>query len=167
MSFYSTCDMKLANIICVIQPHSSKHPCCWCDVMYDGLKEQGTPRNFSSIRMQHKAFIEKENGKICAKGFHNVVHNLLFDQKDVKQLIQFVPPIEIHLLLRILNHLYKSMLKLWSKGKDLPILLKLLHYHAGVFVRNDCYKLLKNMTIIPNKHCLYYKLCSFIKFTKN
>ena len=59
--FFIACDMKLANIICDIQSHSSKHPCCWCDVKSDDPKEQETPRNFRSIRMQYKAFIEKEN----------------------------------------------------------------------------------------------------------
>ena len=76
--------MKFANIICGIQSHLSQHPCCWCDVKSDDLKEQGTPRNFRSIRMQYKAFIEKESRKMCAKDFHNVVNNPLFDQEDVK-----------------------------------------------------------------------------------
>ena len=77
--FFIACDMSLANIICGIQSHSSKHPYCWCDVKSDDLKEQGNLRNFRSIRMQYKAFIEKENGKMCAKDFHNVIHNPLFD----------------------------------------------------------------------------------------
>ena len=91
--FFIEYDMKLANIICGVQSHSSKHPCFWCDVKADDLKEQGTPRNFRSIRMQYKVFIEKENGKMCAKDFHNVVHNPLFNQEDVKQVIEFIPPI--------------------------------------------------------------------------
>ena len=76
--FFVACDMNLANNICGIQSHSSKHPYCLCDVKSDDLKEQGNLRNFRFIRMQYKAFIEKENGKICAKNFH-VVHNPLFD----------------------------------------------------------------------------------------
>ena len=118
VSFFIACDMKLANIICGIQSHSCKHPCCWCDAKSDDLKEQGTPRNFRSIRMQYKAFIQKENGKMCAKDFHNVVHNPLFDHEDVKQVVEFIRPMELHLLLGIVNHLYKSMLKMWPKGKD-------------------------------------------------
>ena len=118
MPFFIDCDMKLANIICGIQSHSSKHNCCWCDVKSDDLKEQGTPRNFRSIWMQYKAFIEKKNGKMRAMDFHNVVHNQLLDQEDVKQVIEFIPPIELHFLLGIVNHLYKSILKMWPKGKD-------------------------------------------------
>ena len=115
-----------------------------CDVKSDDLEEQGTPRNFSSIRMQYKLFIEKENGKMCAKGFY-VVHNPLFDQEDVKQVIEFIPPTELHFLLGIVNHLCKSMLKMWPNGKDWPLLLKwkLQPYHG----KNDCHKLLKNMDV--------------------
>ena len=148
--FIISCNMKLANIICGIQSHSSKHPCCWCDVKSDDLKEQRTPRNFRSIKMQYKAFFDKGNGKMCAKDFHNVVHNPLFDQEDVKQVIEFIPPMELHLLLGIVNHLYKSMLKIWPEGKDWPLLLKLKlqPYHGGEFVGNDCHKLLKNIDVL-------------------
>ena len=112
LPFFIACNMKLANIICSVQSLSSKHPCCWCDVKSDDLKGQGTPRNFRSIRMQYKAFIEKEKGKMCAKDFLNVVHNQLFDQKDVKQVIEFNPPMELHLLFGTVNHLNKSMLNM-------------------------------------------------------
>ena len=164
--FFIECDIKLPNIICGIQSHSSKHPCCWCDVKSEDFKEQETPKNFRPNRMQYKAFIE--NRKMCAKDFHNVVHNPLFDQEDVKQVIEFIPPMELHLLLGIVNHLYKSMLdvmrskivnhlyksmldvKMWPKGKGWPLLLKLKlqPYHCGEFVGNDCHKLLKNMDVL-------------------
>ena len=104
MSFFIACHMKLANIICGIQFYSSKHPCCWCDVKYDDLEGQGTPRNFRSIRMQYNAFIEKKSGKICPKDFH-AVRNPLFDQEDVKQVIEFILPMELHLLLEIVNNI--------------------------------------------------------------
>ena len=42
------------------------------------------------------------------------------------------------------------MLKMWHKGKDLPLLLKLKlqPYHGGEFVGNDCHKPLKNMNVL-------------------
>ena len=42
------------------------------------------------------------------------------------------------------------MLKTMSKGHKWPLLLKMkLHpYHGGEFVRNICYKLLKNMDVL-------------------
>ena len=30
-SLVISCDLKLANILCGIQSHSGKHPCCWCE----------------------------------------------------------------------------------------------------------------------------------------
>ena len=117
LPFFIAYNMKLANIIFGIKSHSSKHPCGWCDVKSDDLKEQGSRRIFRFIRMQYKALIEKENEKMCAKDFHDV-HNPLFDQEDVKQVIEFNPPSDLHFLLGIVNHLYKSILKMWPKSKD-------------------------------------------------
>ena len=113
----------------------------------DECKGHGIPTNFKSIRMRYKAFVKKEKGKICAKDFLYVVQNPLFDLEDVKQVIEFIPQMKLHLPLGIVNHLYKSMLKLWPKGNEWPLLLKmkLQSYHAGEFVRDDCDKLLKNM----------------------
>ena len=94
MTFFITCNMKLANIICSIQYQSSKYSCCccWCDANSVELKDQGTPRNFRSFRMQYKAFIEKEKGNMMrTKDFLNVVHNPSLDQEDVKQVIEFIP----------------------------------------------------------------------------
>ena len=39
-------------------------PFCLCDVKSDELKDHGTLRNFRYIKMQYKAFIEKEKGKM-------------------------------------------------------------------------------------------------------
>ena len=41
--FFIACDMKVANILCGIQSHSSCHPCCWCDITSDNL--QGKTKN--------------------------------------------------------------------------------------------------------------------------
>ena len=112
--FFIACDDKLANIICGIQSLSSKHPCCRCDVKSDDLKKQGTPGNFRSIRMQYKVLIEKDYEKMCAKDFHNVVHNPSFDQEDVKQVSEVIPPLEFHLLLGIVHR--PSSLQINAKG---------------------------------------------------
>ena len=73
-----------------------------------------------------------------------MVHKPLFDQENVKQAIEFIPPMELHHLLGIVNHLYKSMPNMWPTCKDWLLLLKLKLqlYHSGEFVRNDCHKLL-------------------------
>ena len=49
-----SCDMKLANIICGIQSHSSKHPCYWCNIESTSLNNCGQLRIFGTIREQHQ-----------------------------------------------------------------------------------------------------------------
>ena len=52
-----SCDLKLANIFCGIQSHSSKHLCCWCDVDSDNLSECGTSRSFGLMKEKFEAFV--------------------------------------------------------------------------------------------------------------
>ena len=49
VAFYISCDLKMANIIYGIQFHSSKHPCCWCDIDSDNLSECGSLRSFGAV----------------------------------------------------------------------------------------------------------------------
>ena len=69
---------------------------------------------------------------MCAKDFLTEVHNPLFDQEDVKQIIEFIFPMTLHFLHGIVNNLYKSMLKMWPKGKEWSLLLK-MKLHRRVY----------------------------------
>ena len=37
-------DLKLCNILLGLMSHSSKHPCCWCDIDKDNLDKKGKQR---------------------------------------------------------------------------------------------------------------------------
>ena len=37
------CDLKVANILCGLQGHASKHPCCFCEVAKESLHQDAAP----------------------------------------------------------------------------------------------------------------------------
>ena len=56
IQFIFTADLKAVNIICGIQSHSSKHPCCYCDIDSENLISCGKDRTFGSIRSNAQQF---------------------------------------------------------------------------------------------------------------
>ena len=61
-----------------------------------------------------------------------------------------IPPIELHILLGIVNYFFKNISDLWPGAKEWPaeLHIKLQSYHGGHFKGNDCHKLLKNIDIL-------------------
>ena len=52
-SLVVSCDLKIASNLCAIQSHSSKHPCCWCEVESTNPIDCGHPGTFGRIRKQY------------------------------------------------------------------------------------------------------------------
>ena len=50
------CDMKVTNIICGLQTHSSMNPCTWCDVKSKCFAKSGNLRTLSSIKSSLESF---------------------------------------------------------------------------------------------------------------
>ena len=152
VDFIVSCDMKMANILCGIQSHSSKHPCCWCNISSDNLSNQGSERTFNTIIQHFEKFMEEKGGSLkFAKEYENAVHIPLLDEPTQGgKVIERIPPMELHLLLGIVNHMFKGLIKCWPDGEFWPqrLHIKIEKYHGGEFVGNDCLKLLKNINIL-------------------
>jgi hypothetical protein len=150
--FFVACDMKVANILCGIQSHSSSHPCCWCDITSDNLQSKGKPRTIESIRTQFQLYTAHSRGnKLQAKKFLNVIHEPLIQAEETsKTVLELIPPMELHLLLGMVNHLYKGLQKIWEGVSEWPATLHLnmQAYHGGEFAGNDCKKLLNNIDLL-------------------
>ncbi len=171
VSFCISCDLKMANIICGIQSHSSKHPCCWCNIDSDNLSECGTSRSFGSMKEKLEAFVAAGSDTKSAKNFDNVIHPPLINMADSVLILDVIPPMELHLLLGIVNHLFKNLSELWPGAKEWPTLLhiQLQPYHGGHFAGNECHKLLQNIDILQRlaeKACAYQAL-GFIETLRN
>ena len=148
--FVISCDLKVANILCGIQAHSSKHPCCWCNVSSDSLQNCGSPRTFQTLADQYHNFIAAGGQLSKAKEFDNVVHPSLLEIPGSTLIIDVIPPMELHLMLGIVNHLFQQLQSIWPQCKEWP---KKLHiqeqpYHGGHFAGNDCHKLLQNVDLL-------------------
>ena len=82
VSFVISCDLKIANILCGIQFHSSKHPCCWCNIDSDNHSECGVSRKFGSIQESYRAFVSAGPKFKMAKDFDNTIHPPLINMED-------------------------------------------------------------------------------------
>ena len=146
-SLVISCDLKLANILCGIQSHSSKHPCCWCEAENPNLIRCGHPRTFGQIRKQFAEFMKSGGDIRKSRDFKNVVHLPLLDFHDDMLVLEAIPPMELHLLLGVVNHLFKNLCDLWPDAKQWPTTLHLSiqPLHGGHFNGNNCLKLLRGL----------------------
>lgn len=133
-SLVVSCDLKLANILCGIQSHSSKHPCCWCDAASPGLENCGQLRTFGQIRRQHSEYIQAGGDSRKSKEFKNVIHVPLIEFQDDKFVLEAIPPMELHLLLGVVNHIFKNLCDLWPRAKEWPpsLHIPIQPYHGGI-----------------------------------
>ncbi|XP_065683561.1 uncharacterized protein LOC136096352 [Hydra vulgaris] len=142
-----SCDMKLANIVCGIQSHSSKHPCCWCNIDSAHLENCGQLRTFGGIRDLYKKFVKSGCDAKRSKEFENVVHLPMFAFPDRELILEAIPPMELHLLLGVVNHLIKYLVQVFPKTKQWldSIHIQMQPFHGGHFNGKDCMKVLRKI----------------------
>ena len=147
VKFIAACDLKLANILCGLQAHSSSHPCSWCSIDFTNLEKAGALRTLGSLRESYKSFLSA--GSILAKAKHtgNVVHPPFLSGANGTLILDILPLPELHLLVGVVNHNFQKMKSVWSNAEKWPtsLSMKLSPYHGGMFEENDCRKLLRNV----------------------
>ena len=115
IKFFFASDMKVSNILAGIQNHASKHPCVWCE----GIAPFETPaksRTLGGIINQVENF-NKEGGNLDrSKNFMNCIKKpLLYGPNDM-EILDIIPPPELHLMLGIINKIFDSLNKLWGNN---------------------------------------------------
>ena len=130
-------DLKLANIFCGLTNHSSKHPCCWCEV--DNSYQTTAPpklRTLGTIREKARAYKTTKQTKRNARpqDFANCVEEPLFTNvPEEVEVLDLIPPPELHLMTGIVVKVYdqlcsrlesnpslKAKIDLWAKSKKHP-----------------------------------------------
>ena len=86
------CDLKVANILCGLQSHASKHPCCYCEIDKDNLANLGELRTFGSLRLHAQAFQSCKGN--AAKNFFNSANFPLLEESDNSRVLDVIPPPE-------------------------------------------------------------------------
>ena len=162
-------DMKLALTALGLGPASSTHSCPWCNcpskMFKDHLFTGGELRTFNQIKKnaeeyQLKLASWKGKTKASSKDQFNCEHEPLILPKvegdnDVT-VIDYVPPMELHLTLGICNDLYKNLEKELAAKKTGISLTAWSHklgcvedaQFGGQFNGNQCVKLLKNLHVL-------------------
>ena len=74
LQFVLPCNMKLLNLICGIQAHSSMYPCCWYNISSRDLHQTGSLRTFGSIKNAYNEYVTARKDIETAKYFENTVH---------------------------------------------------------------------------------------------
>ena len=167
--FYNTyaLDMKIANIFLGLGTSTSKYPCPWCEVSRDEfaiftkasmnmkLRDLHSIREKAS-RYQFAASEHQSRKKLSSAPFYSCEKMPLLPQNvDASTLVlDLVPPMELHLMLGIVNGLYDHLDKQLMENKcsitatDLStdLGLKRFQYHGGQFNGNQCKKLLGNIS---------------------
>ena len=102
----------LSNLIVGIGAHSSTYPCCYCE---SSPKEQWNTaplRTFGRIReLESERRAAERGGTVPSdpRFYKSVQHEPLIDCHDETIVLEKVPPPELHLLMGVINHIYRQM----------------------------------------------------------
>lgn len=145
-------------------PHSSAHPCTWCDINKGDLENAGTLRTISNITNKYNKWTDNGSKLANAKIYGNCTNIPIVATEDPNndQILHLIPPPELHLMLGVVNKIYSEMMLKhpdialkWAKNCN----LERHAYHGGCFNGNACRKLLKQVDILASMcplDCLKY-----------
>ena len=115
--FINALDMKLALISCGLS--GARYPCVWCDLNKkkfrdDNRRELRELRTVGAMRSYAKEYqeavkIHKGSGKLSAAPYKSCQYEPLVALDDSTLIIDVLPPMELHLLLGIVNKLYNHL----------------------------------------------------------
>ena len=155
-------DMKVANAFFGISTATSSCPCVWCQMKRalfsdDPTSSGGLLRTLGLIRKwatKYQADTAKHMGKnkLSTADYFSCVNMPLCDYPDSTLILDILPPMELHLILGMVNDIYDVLDAILSKkecsveAKDwsLPLGLKRPALHQGQFNGNQCRTLLNN-----------------------
>ena len=118
------------------------------------LRTLGSIRKNATNYSDERALSNAKN--YSAKSHKSCIAQPLFKYEDEYLIIDIIPPMELHLILGIVNRLYDFMDRdlaaagMTVTAKDWSDLLCISrrHYHGGQFIGNHCSKLLESVGIL-------------------
>lgn len=88
---------------------AAKNPCTWCYAMKGKLDERGAYRTSGNTIQNYERWCTAASLK-NAKNYYNCIHPPLFTSKEDKTFLQIIPPPELHLILGVVNTIFKHLL---------------------------------------------------------
>lgn len=108
-------DLKIINKYIGVQEHSCECPCCYCTAKKDNLENVGEIRTLGRIRSQNRAWVTSGGRLKDLKLFESCVGTPVFDGVDDDATVEeLIAPPELHLLIRIFNHLFRGLSEYYS-----------------------------------------------------
>jgi len=151
--YFICADLKICNIFLGLMSHGSLHPCSWCNVNKNNLADVGESRSSGSLRDSFWSFFDSGESKSKAKTHGNVIHPPLLHKEQQGNVIDVIPPPELHLLIGSFTTLFKH---LESKSpQTAQRWLRECHitkdeYHGGTFAGNNARALLKKVDLLAS-----------------
>ena len=142
-------DLKVVNLVLGLQPHSSKHPCPFCLWMKGDRNQVAPPRTFEHIREWNGKWVDAGGIRSNLMDFFNCefVPMAIFPRSG--RIMDYVPIPELHILMGIVNKLYKEMSRIYENVAKWPAQLYLVaDKPRNKFNGNACRKLLKNILLL-------------------
>ncbi|KAJ8676984.1 hypothetical protein QAD02_012771 [Eretmocerus hayati] len=136
-------DLKLANILTDIMSHSSASPCTWCTAAKDSLITMGEYRTIGSCIQNHENWMSNEGKKIETKVYKSCKNQLIFTGDEDTEVIEMIPPPELHLMLGTVSTLMKGMHSRFKDVcekwvKDCHVMRQPAHGGEQAFAGNAC-----------------------------
>lgn len=168
LEFCIATDLKLVNILLGIMAHGSTYPCGYCTSKKGCLHELGEPRTFESLRKCYWKYYDDGQKIEKGKQFFNVVHPCLINSSN-QDILDVVPPCELHLLIGCTNTVYNSLQKLWPEVEEWPKQCYVVReaQHGGTFTGRSAHILLKKTSILkvlcPTRFSMYVRVFECLK----
>ncbi len=154
INFSFAVDLKLANILCGIKPHSCMHPCCYCDAPTPFLTS-GQLRTLGKMKSLVEAYNQAGCVKRKAQKVKNCINFLFLCGDDDAEVLDVVPPHELHLLLGTTNKIFDELNSAWGEVKAYKWAYKQgiarAEYRGGSMEGNQCQMGLKKAATLYQK----------------
>ena len=121
-------------------------------MLSQSLASCGALRTLGSLTDSFQVFGESRANIKKAKIFDNVVQATIITGPPNSLDLELISPMELHLLLGVVNQLYKTMEEHWPQSThwSAPLHIKEEPYHRGHSAGNECHKLLNNLDILQH-----------------
>lgn len=159
-------DLKLANMLTGIMSHASSLPCTWCTALKDKLNVCGAYRTIGDCLENYDAWEKAGSNKGNAKNYKNCIYPPIISGNENTEIIDVIPPPELHLLIGVVNIIFKHMLIEFEEdsltwAKTCCVAQEITH-GTPAFAGNSCKILLDKVDVLRancNIGCLKYVKC--------
>lgn len=143
-------DLKLINILLGIMSASASYPCPWGFSPESSLESLGRERLIEDCVEYRRQWAESGSDRKNAKNFFNCIHPPILKISPGKSILDIISPLELHLLLGVVNTIVNRMFELFKKEteqwiRQCNVQGEFLYGSGTGFKGNSCKSLLRKI----------------------